>query len=398
MSTSLPRIVLKPRRARPFYGMHPWVFAGAIDTIDGEPADGDAVDVVSHAGNFIARGFYNGHSKLRVRLYTWSDAVSLDAGFFRARLESALALRRDVLRRVGPGRACRLVFSESDGLSGLIIDQYDRWLVMQITGLAMANRRDLLADLLNELVQPEGIYLRTERGIGQLEGLELHDGLLRGTVPAEPVVIEEDPLRFLVNLAEGQKTGFYLDQRDNRQAVARLATGRRVLDGFCYSGGFALHAARAGAGPILGVDGSEAALQLARRNAELNGMTHIAFEKADVFERLDALVGAGERFGLIVLDPPKFARTNQAIDEALRGYRRLAEQALRLLDAGGILAMCCCTGLIGRERLHELLAQVAAAARRPLQILESRGPAQDHPVAAHCPETAYLKCVLCRVE
>lgn len=398
MTTSLPRIVLKPRRARPFFGMHPWVFAGAVQSVDGAPADGDAVDLVSHAGNFIARGLYNGRSKLRVRLYTWSEAVALDAEFFRERLRSAIAMRRDLLQLSGPGRACRLVFSESDGLSGLIVDQYDRWLVVQITSLAIANRRALLADLLAELVQPEGMYLRTERGIAQLEGLELHDGPLRGAVPAEPIPIEENGLRFLVNLAEGQKTGFYLDQRDNRQVIARLAAGRRMFDGFCYTGGFALAAARAGAASVLGVDASEAALGLARRNAELNGLADVPFEKADVFDRLDQLVAAGERFGVVVLDPPKFARAASAVEEALRGYRRLATQALRLLEPGGVLAMCCCTGLIERAVLHDLLAQVAAAARRPLQLLDSRGPAPDHPVSAACPETAYLKCILCRVE
>jgi 23S rRNA (cytosine1962-C5)-methyltransferase len=397
VSTSLPRVILKPRRARPFFGMHPWVFAGAIDAVAGEAADGDVVDLVSHAGNFIARGLYNSRSKLRVRLYTWSEAEALDEGFFRAQLASAIALRRDLLRLIGPRQACRLVFSESDGLSGLIVDQYDRWLVLQLTSLAMANRRDLIADLLDELIGAEGMYLRTERGIGQLEGLELHDGLLRGSVPAEPVVIEEDGLRFLVNLAEGQKTGFYLDQRDNRRAVARMAAGKRVLDGFCYSGGFALHAARAGAAAILGIDASDAALKLGRGNAELNGLAGVTFEKSDVFDGIDRLVAAGQRFGLVVLDLPKFARTAGAVDEALRGYRRLASQSLRLLDAGGVLAMCCCTGLIGRDTLHELLAQVAAEARRPLQILESRGPAPDHPVSATCPKTAYLKCVICRV-
>jgi 23S rRNA (cytosine1962-C5)-methyltransferase len=394
----LPRVVLKPRRARPFYGMHPWVFAGAVDQVEGEPADGAVVDLVSHAGNFIARGLYNSRSKLRVRLYTWSADVALQAEFFGTRLRSAIELRRDLLRLDGPGRACRLVYSESDGLSGLIVDQYDRWLVMQITSLAIADRRETIADLLVEQCQPEGIYLRTERGIGQLEGLDLHDGLLRGTVPTGPITIAEDGLRFLVNLAEGQKTGFYLDQRDNRRAVARLAIGRRVLDGFCYTGGFAIHAARAGAVDVLGIDASEAALQLARHNADLNEAATVRFEKGDVFAVIDQLVTAGERFGLVVLDPPKFARTAGAVEEAMRGYRRLASQSLRLLEPGGVLVMCCCTGLISRDALHELLAQVAADARRALQILESRGPAPDHPVAAVCPETAYLKCVICRVQ
>ena len=392
-----PRVILKDKRALPFFGMHPWVYAGAIETVEGAPKDGDVVDLVSTAGLFIARGLFNSNSKIRVRLYSWSADVALDADFFRRQLATAILLRRDMLRLMGAGQACRLVFSEADGLSGLVVEQFDRWLVVQFTSLALALRREMFADLLTELLQPDGIYLRTERGIGQLEGLELQDGALRGAAPMEPIVIEENGLRMRIHLTEGQKTGYYLDQRDNRQAVARLAVGRRMLDAFCYSGGFGLHAARAGAASVLGVDASEPALQLARANAELNGLTNITFEKADVFDRLDQLVKAKENFGVIVLDPPKFARTGSAVDEAMRGYRRLLLQALRLLDPNGVLAMCCCSGLIERQMLHDLLAKEASQARRPLQILESRGASADHPVSAMCPESNYLKCVICRV-
>ncbi|MCI0381145.1 MAG: class I SAM-dependent rRNA methyltransferase [Gemmataceae bacterium] len=405
---SLPRVILKPKRARPFFGRHPWVFAGAVAEVQGEPADGAVVDLVSHAGNFIARGLYNSRSKIRVRLYSWDSETALDESFFRERLARAIALRRDVLGLGGPGRACRLVFSEADSLSGLTVDQYDRWLVLQFTSLALAQRREMFADLLMSLLtaggqvenlsyEIEGIYLRTERGIGQLEGLELHDGPLRGHVPQEPIVIEENSVRFGVLLTEGQKTGFYLDQRDNRQAVAKLAKGRRVLDAFCYSGGFGLHAAKAGAASVLGVDASEPALELARGNARLNELDNIAFEKHDVFDKLDALVDAGERFGLVILDPPKFARAGHAVEEAMRGYRQLQTQAIKLLEAGGILVVCCCSGLITRDMLHDLLAQLAAEHKRDIQILESRGPSGDHPTAVTCPETDYLKCIICRL-
>lgn len=393
----IARVVLQPRRARPFYGRHPWVYAGAISAVVGAPSDGDVVDLVSHTGNFVARGIYNSRSKIRVRLYSWSPQAPLDADFFRERLESALRLRGPVLGLDGPGRACRLVFSEADGLSGCTIDRYDRWLVVQFTALGMAQRREMFADLLMELARPEGIFLRTERGVGKLEGLELQDGPLRGTVPAAPVPIEEAGLRFLVHLAEGQKTGFYLDQRDNRQAVARLATGRRMLDAFCYSGGFGLHAARAGAVSVLGVDVSEPALELARENACANGLTNIFFERVDVFERLETLAKAGERFDLVVLDPPKFARDRHAVEDALRGYRRLQTMALRLLTPDGILVTCCCSGLITLDMLQDLLAQVAAEERRAVQILDRRGQAPDHPVAVSCLESNYLKCLISRV-
>jgi 23S rRNA (cytosine1962-C5)-methyltransferase len=390
------RVVLRPRRARPFYGQHPWVFPGAIDRVEGDPPDGAEVDLVSHTGNFVARGIFNSRSKIRVRLYNWTPEP-LDEGFFGRRLDAALRLRGPILGLDGPGRACRLVFSEADGLSGMTVDRFDRWLVVQFTSLGLAQRRDLLAHLLSERLQPEGIYLRTERGIGQLEGLELQDGLLRGLVPTEPVVIEENGLRFLVQLTEGQKTGFYLDQRDNRQAVARLAAGRRVLDAFCYSGGFGVAAGKTGAREVVGVDVSEAALALAVANYQLNGLPPATLLRGDVFNHLDALVSAGQRFGMIVLDPPKFARSQSALEDALRGYRRLQSQALRLLDEDGILVVCCCTGLITMDMLTDLLGQLAREERRTVQILERRGQAPDHPVSATCPESQYLKCLIVRV-
>src|SRR5262249_37701767 len=284
----------------------------------------------------------------------------LDRAFFQSRLQAALHLRGPILGLDGPNKACRLVFSESDGLSGMTVDRYGRWLVVQFTALGLAQRRDMLVELLVELCHPEGIYLRTERGIGQLEGLELHDEPLWGNPPSGPVTVEEDSLRFLVNIAEGQKTGFYLDQRDNRRAVARLSVGRRVLDAFCYTGGFGLYAARAGAREGLGIDASEPALVLARENARLNELPNVSFVHEDGFTHMDHLVRAGERFGLVVLDPPKFARSRQAVEEALRGYRRLQTLALRLLEPDGILTTCCCSGLITLEMLEDLLAQLAA--------------------------------------
>jgi 23S rRNA (cytosine1962-C5)-methyltransferase len=391
-----PRVLLGPRRARPFYGHHPWVYPGAIAAVEGAPADGDVVELYSHTGNFVARGLYNAKSKIRVRLYTWEPGTALDRDFFRARLEDALHLRR-LLGLDGPGRACRLVFSEGDGLSGVTVDRYDRWLAVQFTSLGLARRRDLLFELLAELTRPEGIYLRTERGIGQLEGLELQDGLAWGQAPPGPVEIEENGVRFLVNLAEGQKTGFYLDQRDNRRAAARLAAGRRVLDAFCYTGGFGLHAARAGAAAVVGIDQSEPALQLARDNARLNGLDNVTFVRGDVFDELDGLAARGEKFGLVVLDPPKFARARHAVEEALRGYRRLQTLALRLLEPHGFLVTCCCSGLITTAMLEDLLAQLAAEEKRAVQILERRGPAPDHPVSVSCLESHYLKCLIAHV-
>jgi 23S rRNA (cytosine1962-C5)-methyltransferase len=391
------RVILRPRKALPFFGRHPWVYPGAIATVEGEPADGDVVDLVSSAGEFVARGIYNGQSKLRVRLYAWDEHQPLDEVFFRERLTAAVRLRRDILKLARPGHACRLVFSEGDGLSGLTVDRYDRWLVMQCTALGIAQRRDLLARLLIDLTGAKGIYLRTEREIGTLEGLHLQDGPLIGSLPDGPITIEENGLHFRVDLSQGQKTGFYLDQRDNRQAVARLAVGRRVLDVFCYTGGFGLHAARAGAAKVLGLDVSDAALALADENARLNGLNNISWRHTDAFSGLRELHEAGERFDMVILDPPKFARTNRAVAEALRGYRRLQSLAARLLEPDGVLVLCCCSGLITLDMLLDLEAKLVMDEKRHVQILECRGQAADHPVSASCRESNYLKCIISRL-
>jgi 23S rRNA (cytosine1962-C5)-methyltransferase len=394
---SLPQIVLKPKRAQPFFGHHPWVYAGAIEKVDGDPTDGAEVELRSSTGTFIARGLFNSQSKIRVRLYCWEADRALDRDFFRAKLEHAIRFRHDVLKLVDPTSACRLVFSESDGLSGMVVDRYADWLTVQFTSLALAQRRQMIAELLVELLKPKGIYLRTERGIGKLEGLELQDGLLWGEEPVGSIAIEENGLKFLVNVREGQKTGYYLDQRDNHHAVARYAAGRRVLDAFCYVGGFGLHAARAGATEVVGLDGSEAAITLARENARLNALEHTEFVRADVFDEMDRLQKSGRQFDMIVLDPPKFARSRHAIPEALRGYRRLQTLAVKMLAPDGFLVMCCCSGLITMDMLQELLAQISADQKREIQIIERRGPAPDHPVSVSCLETGYLKCLIARV-
>jgi 23S rRNA (cytosine1962-C5)-methyltransferase len=399
----MPRVILKPRRAQPFFGRHPWVFAGAVAAVEGDPADGAEVDLVSQSGGWIASGLYNSRSKIRVRLYSWQEGRPLDRDFFLERLAAAVRLRRQVLPplfRAGlaPDGACRLVFSEGDGLSGLTADKYGSWLALQFTSLGLAERRDMIAELLVGLTGAAGVYLRTERAIGRLEGVELHDGPLLGEPPPNPIETEDaDGLRFLVNLTEGQKTGLYLDQRENRRAVARFAAGRRMLDAFCYTGGFALHAARAGAGDVTAIDSSAPALELARQNAALNGLDRVNFVQADVFGYLTNLVRDDERFGMIVLDPPKFARSRSAVPEALRGYRRLQALALRLLEPDGVLVTCCCTGLITMDMLDGLQAEVAAEVGRDVQILERRGQAADHPVAVTCLESGYLKCLIARV-
>lgn len=390
-------VILQPHKARPFLLRHPWVFAGAIEHVRGQPSDGEPVAVLSHTGQFIAYGLYNSRSKIRVRLYSWEPEVQLDREFFRRRLEQAVRLRRFWRLPDEPDTACRLVFSEADFLSGLVVDRYGQWLAVQLSALGLVRRREWLVECLRELVPCRGIYLRAEKGIGVLEGIDLQDGLLWGEMPPVDLTIIENGLRYVVDIIHGQKTGFYLDQRENRLRVGSWCAGRRVLDAFCYSGGFALQAARQGAAEVLGIDGSENAIALAHRNAELNGLSErVRFECADVFDRLTELVAARERFGVIILDPPRFARSRSTAPEALRGYRRLYQLALQLLAPEGLLAACCCTGVILPEELEETLTQAAASVRRHVHILERRGPAPDHPIAVACRETNYLKCLLCR--
>ncbi len=400
LSSGLPTatVALKPKRARPFFGRHPWVLDSAVAKVEGSPADGDVVDLATHDGHFVGRGLWNSQSRIRVRLYAFDAATKLDDAFWLGRLTSAIALRRH-LGLDDPAGAARLVNSEGDDLSGLIVDRYGDYLAVQVTALAIATRLETICDALAAALAPKGILLRgAERGLAKLEGLAMPDRVIRGTAPAGPIFMHEHGLKFGVDLAEGQKTGYYLDQRDNRQAAASHARGRRVLDMFCYSGGFAVAcAASGGARSVLAVDTSEKAAALARANADLNGAANVTVEAVDAFEKLDALAAAGERFGMIVLDPPKFARSRATVDDALRAYHRINRLAVGLLEPGGILVTCSCSGSVTRDDFHQMLSGVAQRSGRTIQILESRGAAADHPVNASCLEGEYLTCVIARV-
>jgi 23S rRNA (cytosine1962-C5)-methyltransferase len=390
-------VFLKPKKARPFFGRHPWVLDSAVLRIEGNPQPGDVVDLATHDGNFVARGLFNPESRIRVRLYAFDAAEKLDDAFLRKRIERAISLRKTLGFDDRSG-AARLINSEGDDLSGLIVDRFADWLCVQFTARAMHCRVDLICDILEETVRPAGILLRsTERGLGKLEGLHITDGLVRGRLPNGPVFINEHGLQFGVDLSEGQKTGFYLDQRDNRQAAARFAGGRRVLDMFCYSGGFSIACAKAGAASVLAVDGSAKATALAEGNAGLNGAACVSVETSDAFKKLDALASAGERFGMVILDPPKFARSRSTLDEALRAYHRVNRQGVDLLEPGGILVTCSCSGVVSRDDFLMMLSGVAQRSGRSISILECRGAADDHPVSVSCLDGEYLTCVIARV-
>ena len=392
------RVIIKPRRARPFYARHPWVLSNSIERVEGSPEPGAEVIVLSHERKFIAQGLWNPNSTIQARLYRWEEAP-LDEAFWLDRVDSALRLRSTLPGNRGDRSARRLIYSEADGLSGLTVDQFDQYLVMQFTSLALHQRKDLFIKALTDRLSPAGIMLRTERGIAKREGLEIDDGVVHGTIPDEPIAIVEHALEFRVDLRTGQKTGFYLDQRENRLAASTYAFERNVLDVFCYTGGFGVAALKlGGAASCLGIDGSTTAIDLARVNAERNGVAQASFEHADAFDALERFRIDGRKFNMIICDPPKFARSPNGIEEALKGYLRLNRAAVAVLERDGILVTCSCSGLIDRGLFVEVIAQVAEQSGRAIQILEQRGQAPDHPVSASCLDTEYLKCLICRVE
>jgi 23S rRNA (cytosine1962-C5)-methyltransferase len=394
---SLPRVIIKARRARPFFARHPWVFVTSIERVEGDPKPGDEVVVISHEGQFIARGLFNHRSAIRVRLYRWEDAP-IDEEFLDKKISEACSMRFDLLCLGGPKTAARLIFSESDGLSGLTVDRFDRWLAVQFTSLALYEKREIILRSLATATNSEGIILRGEKGIPSQEGLKVEEGVVFGTLPEGPIEISENGVTYAVDLATGQKTGFFLDQRDNRRAVAAYAKDRRVLDLFCYTGGFSLNALILGeAASTLGIDTSERAIDLARQNAITNLARAARFEQADVFDTLESLRASGEKFGLVICDPPKFARHPKALEDAVKGYLRLNRAAVDVVEPGGVLVTCSCSGLVDRTMFLDILGQVAELSGRPIQILEQRGQAADHPVSASCLETEYLKCVIARV-
>jgi 23S rRNA (cytosine1962-C5)-methyltransferase len=403
------KVVLLPRKALPFYGRHPWVLSSAVQKVEAfggkklkeEKLDGEVVALYNEKNKFVARGFYNGHSRIRVRLFTWSEGEALDETLFRRRIARAILLREQIGHEAVANReqtATRLVFSEGDGLSGLVIDRYGEYLVVQATSMGIAKRLEMIVGILQDLLRPKGILLRADKSMAKLEGVEFAEEHHWGELPEGQLTIQENGIAFGLDLREGQKTGFYLDQRENRKAAATYMQGRRVLDMFCYTGGFALAAVKlGGAKEALGIDGSKKAIAQAEANAALNHLTNCKFEVSDAFKTLDRLQGDGTRFDAVVLDPPKFARNRSTVNSALMAYHRVNRQAVDLLEPGGILVTNSCSGSVKREDFLQMLSGVAQKSGRDIQILEVRGASADHPVSATCLETEYLKCVICRV-
>jgi 23S rRNA (cytosine1962-C5)-methyltransferase len=395
-TSSVAQLAVKPGRQFPFLSRHPWVHIGSLADDGSGLQAGQVVDVVSSDGSWIAQGMINPNSKLRVRLYSWEASQPVGESLIRERIRQAIARRR-FTGPADPRSAERLIFSESDALSGLVVDRYADYLSLQITAGAMDAHRAIILDELQKAISPKAICLRVDEKTASHEGMELTDAWVSGAAPDGPITFQQNGLDLSVDLLEGQKTGTYLDQRTNHAAAATYLRGRRVLDVCCYAGGFGLVAAAAGAAEVIGIDGSSKALEQAAANAARNGITSMSFVRADCFDHLTAAAEAGEKFDAVILDPPRFAGSRHQIESALRAYQRLNSLAVDVLVSGGLLVTCSCSGRVSRSDFLNMLAAVSRRRGRSISILESRGASPDHPISVSCPETDYLKCMICEV-
>ncbi|MCG0238249.1 MAG: class I SAM-dependent rRNA methyltransferase [Firmicutes bacterium] len=385
---------LLPGRHRRIRDGHPWVYRTEIAKVTGEYSPGDIVDVVDARGAFVARGYINPRSMLTVRVMTLDPREAVDEDLIRRRIDRAWRSRQRLLPET---RCCRVVFGEADFLPGLIVDKFEDVLVIQILALGMERWRETIVAALEEIFRPRGIYERGDERVRELEGLPQQKGFVRGEFPTR-FTITENGLQMVVDVEKGQKTGHYLDQRLNRAAIRPYARDARVLDAFCNTGGFALNAAAAGAREVVAVDSSAEALAILRENAALNGLQdRIRTEEANAFDFLRAQDRAGERYDLIILDPPAFAKNRAALEGAIRGYKEINLRALRMLREGGILVTCSCSYHMTPDLFAEVIADAARDARRRLRLIEARAQPPDHPMVVGYPESHYLKCYLYEV-
>ncbi len=386
---------------------HPWVFSGAIAGVEGSPADGEIVTLRGAAGDFLARGYWNSQSAIRVHLLAWDETETIDDGWWRGKLQRAIGARHIENRvyRHGTPNAYRLVNAENDGLPGMVVDRYADWLVIQALTLGIATRKEMLVDLLADLLNPAGIYERSDVDIRAKEGLPPETGVLSGQEPPDLIEIDENGRRFLIDVRLGHKTGFYLDQRENRAVIGdwfrwdERAAERVVLNAFAYTGGFAVYALAGLAQRVINVDSSAEMLDLARRNVALNGfdVSGDDFVVGDVFEVLRYYRDSAQQFDMIILDPPKFAQSARQVEGAARGYKDINLLAFRLLKPGGVLATFSCSGAIDADLFQKIVFGALVDVGRDAQIIRRLAQAPDHPVALTFPEGAYLKGLLCRV-
>ena len=389
MTQDLPRIVLKPGREKSLRHRHPWVFSGAVERVEGEPQSGETVSVVGRDGAFLARAAYSPASQIRARVWSFDARDEIDANFLRRQLTASIERRAALLH---DGDALRLVHGESDGLPGFVADRYADTVVVQMLSAGAERWRPFWGPALVELTGATTVCERSDVEVRTLEGLPPRHGALVGEV-RDRVRIHEDGIAYEVDVVKGQKTGFYLDQRDNRALAGALAHGADVLNAFCYTGGFTLSALKGDARHVTSLDTSEEALELARRNVEINGLDAGKAEwlAADVFVQLRKFRDQGRKFGLIVLDPPKFAPTEKHVPNAARAYKDINLWAMKLLAPGGHLLTFSCSGAVSPDLFQKIVAGAAADARVDLQIRRHLGAALDHPVSIHFPEGEYLK-------
>ena len=379
------RIVLRNRGAARARAGHPWIYRSDIAEADGEA--GDVVAVFDRRGGFLGRGFYNPTSEITLRMAERRDEP-VDESWFRSRIRDALAYRETLGI---DGDAYRLLHGEADGVPGLIVDRYSEHLVLQVGSAAVEKRLDWVVDAFYELLPPAGVLLRGDSAARKREGLDTAVRLLSGEVP-ESVVVREGTVCYKAHPWSGQKTGGFLDQRENRLAAGGYARGR-VLEVFSYAGGFALHSARR-AETVEAVDSSGPALEAARANAELNGLANITFTRSNAFNLLRERSDAGKGYDTVILDPPAFARTKKELQKARRAYKEINLRAMKLLNPGGTLFTCSCSYHLSRELMQETLRSAAADANRAMRVHEWRGQARDHPEVLTIPETSYLKCAV----
>ena len=391
-------VIVKPKRDKSLLRKHPWVFSGALAKIKGNPSAGETVDIVNTRGNWLGRGAYSPRSQIAVRMWTFNEQEAVDALFFRNRLERAINSRHELKQQLNLS-ACRLVNAESDGLPGLIIDQYDQYLICQFLTAGVHAWKAVIAGQLQELVAPEGIFERSDSPVLDKEGLERTVGVLAGKAPPDTITIQEGNHRYLVDVHNGHKTGFYLDQRDNRQQVGPYVADADVLNCFCYTGGFGVAAMAAGARSLTNVDISADALDMARQNMILNNLDsdRVTYLQADVFKQLRSFRDAARDFDVVVLDPPKFADSRQQLDRASRGYKDINLLAVKLLRSGGYLFTFSCSGLMEPDLFQKIVADAALDAGRDAQIIRRMSQAADHPTSLNFPEGHYLKGLLCRI-
>ena len=384
-------ITLRKTRETRVRGGHPWIYASEIEKVDGAFENGDIVDVCDFRGKFIGRGFYNPNSQISLRILTRNDEPC-DRSFFARRIRDAWVYRQQMC----DPDSCRLIYSESDFLPGLVVDKYGDVLVLQSLSLGIERIKDMIADLLMEIVRPVGIWERSDVPVRRLEGMEQTTGLLRGEVP-DLVEMKENGIIFGVDVKNGQKTGFFLDQKENRAAIAPFCKDAKVLDCFCHNGSFSLHAAKFGAKSVLGVDISEEALVVARENAKRNDLTNVTFEAHNCFDLLREMTDNNEKFDVVILDPPAFTKNKAALQNALRGYKEINLRGMKLVRDGGYLVTCSCSQHVLTEMFQDMVNQAARDAKKRIRLVEYRTQGKDHPLLPQSIETKYLKCMILQV-